>query len=91
MNCRYVVERLIVLLIWPVRKRTNLLHNEVKAVEKASFVVNRQQPILPQNLFVGENFIPINQPADAMLWPKTWNGKLVRRTQPFTMSNLHHC
>jgi hypothetical protein len=43
-----------------MQKGTKLSHNEVKALKKTSYVFNKQQPILPQNLFVGENFVPIN-------------------------------
>ncbi len=87
---RYVVDKLVILLIWPMQKRTNLSHNEVKALGEVGFVINKQQPILPRNLFARESFVPINRPIDVMSWPKTRNGKPVRHTQPFIMSKLHY-
>ncbi len=80
MKCRYAVERSIVLSIWHVQEGTNLSHNEVKALEEVGFVINIQQPIFPQSFFVEENFVPINLLVDAMPWPKTKSGKLVRHT-----------
>jgi hypothetical protein len=44
---RYVVVKLVVLLIWPMQERTNLSHNEVKAFKEIGCVFNKQQPILP--------------------------------------------
>ncbi len=46
--------------------------------------------MFPQNLFIGESSIPINRPLDEMSWPTSCNGKVVRHTVPFKMSNLHY-
>jgi hypothetical protein len=54
------MERLMVLLIWPMQEGTNLSHNEVKSFKETRFVFNKQQHILPRSLFDGENFVPIN-------------------------------
>jgi hypothetical protein len=42
------------------------------------------------SLFGGETSIPINRLVDEMSWPTTHNGKVVRWTIPFKMSNLHY-
>jgi hypothetical protein len=54
------MDKPIVPLIWHVQEGTNLSHNEVKALKETNFVFNKQQFVLPQSLFIRENYIPIN-------------------------------
>jgi len=63
------------------------MQDEVKSFEEVRFVLNKWQPIFPQNIFRGENYIPINR---EMLWPITRNGKVVCQIVPFKMSNLRY-
>jgi hypothetical protein len=46
--------------------------------------------MFPWSLFGGESSIFINRLLDEMLWPTSRNGKVVRCTVPFKMSNLHY-
>jgi hypothetical protein len=71
-------------------RKTNFTYDEVNFFLKVDFVLNKQQPIHLQSLFGGKNFVPINQPTNAMSWPIIQNGKVVRPTMPFKMSKLHY-
>jgi hypothetical protein len=57
---KYAIDRLAFPSIWLVQERTNLSQDEVKSLEEVGFVLNKQQYILPQNLFGGKSFVPIN-------------------------------
>jgi hypothetical protein len=56
---RYVVEKLVVLLIWPMQERTNLSHNEVKALEDVGFMFNKQQPIFLEACSLGRTLFQL--------------------------------
>jgi hypothetical protein len=84
------LDKSAILEIWLNKAETNFTQDEIKSFEEAGFVLNRQQPIFLQSLFGGEGSIPINRLVDEMLWPTSRNGKVVRHTLPFKMSNLHY-
>jgi hypothetical protein len=89
--CRYKAQ----ICIWQIGYSKNLAHSSWNQSHarwnqvfwRARFVLNKWQPIFPQNIFRGENYIPINR---EMLWPITRNGKVVCQIMPFKMSNLRY-
>jgi len=64
--------------------------DEIKSLEEARFVLNKQHLMFPQSLFERKNSIPINRPLDEMSWPTSHNCKAIHRTVPFKMLNLHY-
>jgi len=46
MKRNYAIDKLVISSIWPMREGSNLSQDEVKSLEEASFVFNRQQLIL---------------------------------------------
>jgi hypothetical protein len=97
MNCcvgntkrKYALDRPIAPKIWPLQVETNLTQDEIKSLEEARFVLNKQHLMFPQSLFEGKNSIPINRPLDEMSWPTSHNCNAIHRTVPFKMLNLHY-
>jgi hypothetical protein len=87
---KYALDKPVVSEIWLVQAKTNLTQDEIKFIEKVGFVLNKQQWIYLNNLFKGENSIPLNRLVDDMSWPTSHNGKVVCWIVPFNMSNLHY-
>jgi hypothetical protein len=46
MKHNYAIDKLAISSIWPIQEGSNLSQDEVKSLEEASFVLNRQQLIL---------------------------------------------
>jgi hypothetical protein len=84
------LDKLAILKFWPIQAKTNLTQDEIKSLEEAWFVQNKQQLIFPWSLFGGESSIPINKLVDEMSWPTSCNGKAIRCIMPFKMSNSHY-
>jgi hypothetical protein len=76
MNCcvggtkrKYALNIPVVPKIWPIQAKTNPTQDEIKSLEEARFVLNKQQPIFLQSLFGRESSNPINRLVDEMCEP----------------------
>jgi hypothetical protein len=46
-KCKYALDRLAILEIWPIKVETNITQDEIKFFEEVGFVLNIQQSIFP--------------------------------------------
>jgi hypothetical protein len=75
MGRKHVIERPLVLAIWPLQKRTNFIQDEVTTLEKTSFFCKKFICHF-QNIFGDENCVLMHQALYVNSWPKSMSIKL---------------